>query len=239
MNELQLLNQENQTNTIDSREVAVMLGKEHKEVMRTIKGDKKTIGILPTLESGGIDSKYYFIPSTFINSQNKNQPCFLITKLGCELIGARLQGKKGVLFTTRFKQCFNELSIINSLESITKDFKYIKRKEEGFLDQLEESLCVFNLIGVKQYIVKNDKGTNYRIDYYIPSLNIAIEYDENNHSTYTYEQQEGRQKEIEDKLGCKFIRVSDKNSNGYNIGQVIKEIYLDEIKDSPCRYKAS
>ena len=43
---------------------------------------------------------------------------------------------------------------------------------------------------------------------------------------YTYEQQEGRQKEIEGKLGCKFIRVSDKNNLFYNIGLVIREIGL-------------
>ena len=34
------------------------------------------------------------------------------------------------------------------------------------------------------------------IDYYIPSLNITIEYDENGHASYKYEEHEGRQKEI-------------------------------------------
>ena len=33
-------------------------------------------------------------------------------------------------------------------------------------------------------------------------------------------------KEIEDKLGCKFIRVSDRNNLFYNIGLVIREIGL-------------
>lgn len=41
------------------------------------------------------------------------------------------------------------------------------------------------------------KVLNYRIDFFMPYFNIAIEYDENNHKNYTYEQQEGRQKEIE------------------------------------------
>lgn len=31
---------DNKVNAIDSREIAEMLGKEHKEIMRTIKGDK-------------------------------------------------------------------------------------------------------------------------------------------------------------------------------------------------------
>ena len=54
------------------------------------------------------------------------------------------------------------------------------------------------------------------IDYYIPSLNITIEYDENGHASYKYEEHEGRQKEIEKELCCKFIRVTDKESDEYH-----------------------
>ena len=95
------------------------------------------------------------------------------------------------------------------------------RKEINFLDALEKGLEPFNIKGIRQYNI--DK---YRIDYYIPSLNIAIEYDENGHANYTYEEHEGRQKYIENKLGCRFIRITDKNSDEYNIGLVIKEIFL-------------
>lgn len=119
--------------------------------------------------------------------------------------------------------------IQNSHMSITEKEKYLSlfninvvstRKEIEFLDQLEESLKPFNIKGIRQYHI-----LSYRIDYYIPSLNIAIEYDENDHKNYTYEQHEGRQKEIEKELNCKFIRVSDKNTNSYNIGLVIKDIF--------------
>ena len=94
------------------------------------------------------------------------------------------------------------------------------RKEINFLNKLEQSLKPFNITGIRQYSV-----LNYRIDYYIPSLNIAIEYDENGHSNYTYEQHELRQEQIENELGCKFIRVTDFKTNEYNIGLVIKEIF--------------
>ena len=99
-----------------------------------------------------------------------------------------------------------------------------KRKEIKFIDKLEESLKPFNITGERQHIIKINYK-QYRIDYYIPTLNIAIEYDENDHNSYTYEQHEGRQKEIENKLRCKFIRLSDKNSDEYNIGLVIKNIF--------------
>lgn len=209
-------------NTIDSREVAEMLGKEHKEIMRTIKGDKKTIGMLPVLEKGGLNISDYFIESTYINVQNKTQPCYLITKLGCEMLGTRLQGVKGILFKSRFISKFKEMNTKELIHTTTKDFKYIQRDEILFIDLLEETLSVYNLSGIRQYNCCNNR---YRIDYYIPELNIAIEYDEDDHKNYTYEQQEGRQKEIEDKLGCKFIRVSDRYSHGYNVGYVIKELF--------------
>lgn len=125
------------------------------------------------------------------------------------------------------------LMLINSSrcsESVKNEFlKYLKLDnkiivkgsvEGNFLYELEESLKAFNIKGIKQFQV-----LSYRIDYYIPSLNIAIEYDENNHKNYTYEQHEGRQKEIEKELGCKFIRISDSKSNSYNIGYVIKNIF--------------
>lgn len=94
------------------------------------------------------------------------------------------------------------------------------RKEIEFIDQLEETLKPFNLIGIRQY-----KINSYKIDYYIPSLNLAIEYDENDHKSYSYEAHEGRQKEIEDTLKCRFIRVTDDNTNNFNIGLVLKEMF--------------
>lgn len=72
--------------------------------------------------------------------------------------------------------------------------------------------------GMKQYDV-----LNYKIDYYIPVLKLAIEYDENDHKDYTYNKQELRQKDIENKLGCSFIRLSDKNTDIYNLGKIARK----------------
>ena len=98
------------------------------------------------------------------------------------------------------------------------------RKEINFLDKLERTLKPFNITGIRQFPIDiNNK--HYRIDYYIQNLNIAIEYDENGHKNYSYEEHELRQEEIERELGCKFIRVVDNETNEYNIGLVIKEIF--------------
>lgn len=109
--------------------------------------------------------------------------------------------------------------LIKSL-NLKEKFVLTSRKEIEFIDQLEETLKPFNLIGIRQY-----KINSYKIDYYIPSLNLAIEYDENDHKSYSYEAHEGRQKEIEDILNCRFIRVTDDNTNNFNIGLVLKEMF--------------
>lgn len=93
------------------------------------------------------------------------------------------------------------------------------RKENDFFDLLSESLQAFNIEIQNQFYVDG-----YRIDGYIESLNIAIEYDENNHNHYDISFEVERQKYIEKKLGCRFIRVSDFNSDGFNVGFVIKNI---------------
>lgn len=212
MNELMI---SKRVETIESIEVAKMMDKEHKEIMWMIDGNKKRgiVGIKPTLNDCNAIVSDYFIESTYKDSMNRNKKCYSVTKKGCELIIQYSTGKKGYLLANKLNDSFHDdcktITIIN-----------LDRKEIEFLDQLEQALQPFNIKGERQYSV-----LNYRIDYYIPSLNIAIEYDENDHINYTYEQHEGRQRNIEKELGCRFIRVSDNNTNAYNIGLVIKKIF--------------
>lgn len=138
---------------------------------------------------------------------------FNVTNTGVRLISKKVLLNIGMLLYD------NKISI-ELKKSLNLGKRTSSRKEVDFLNQLEQALKPFDIKGEKQYHI-----LSYRIDYYIPSLNIAIEYDENDHSNYTYEAHEGRQEEVEKELGCKFIRVSDKNSNEYNIGYVIKNIF--------------
>lgn len=96
--------------TIDSREVAEMLNKEHKQVLEYIRGSKKVTGIIPTLESRGIHSSKYFIESQYESGKNKKKnPCYLVTKMGCELLANKQQGEKGILFSARYVERFNQM----------------------------------------------------------------------------------------------------------------------------------
>ena len=110
-------------------------------------------------------------------------------------------------------------------EGLIEDLLVLKSKKEiEFIDILEEQLNIFGLTGTRQHSIKNEDNS-YRIDYYIPALNIAIEYDENNHDGYSYCQHEGRQINIEEQLNCRFIRVSDDKTHIENSAIVIKEIF--------------
>lgn len=95
------------------------------------------------------------------------------------------------------------------------------REEIKFFDKLEEMFAVMNIKkGIKQYRVLD----KYKIDYYMPEFRLAIEYDENGHSGYTYEQHEGRQEEIQKELCCNFVRLDNRDDIFTNIAKVLKGI---------------
>ncbi|MEK3727204.1 MULTISPECIES: Rha family transcriptional regulator [unclassified Lysinibacillus] len=87
---------------IPSTEVAEMVGRDHNEVLKDLRR------IIAQLGEGNLPQSY-FIESTYTNSQNKQQPCFLLTKKGCELYGTRMTGEKGTHFAVKYIERFNEM----------------------------------------------------------------------------------------------------------------------------------
>lgn len=120
-------------------------------------------------------------------------------------------------------KAYQVLQYLMELDGVEVVIVEPQRKEIEFLDVLETQLRVFDVEDFeRQY--NNLQCGNYRIDLYIPSLNIAIEYDEDGHRGYSYEQQELRQQLIEEEIGCRFIRVGDDKSHIENSAIVIKEL---------------
>ena len=102
MKNLTIINQ-NGTFTVDSREVAEMVGRSHNELMKSIRQYCDYLG------QGNFAQSDFFIPSTYLNSQNKEQPCYLITKKGCDMVANKMTGEKGVLFTATYVTKFEEM----------------------------------------------------------------------------------------------------------------------------------
>ena len=89
--------------TLDSREVAEMVGKEHKNLMRDVRSYVDELGQLK------IEPSDFFKENTYQNSQNKTMPCYDITKKGCEFIAHKLTGIKGTEFTARYINRFHDM----------------------------------------------------------------------------------------------------------------------------------
>lgn len=87
--------------TLDSREVAEMVGKQHKHLLRDINGyiENMKQGTEPKVGLSAAELKIepseFFIPSTYTDSTGRELPCFLVTKKGCEFIANKLTGEKG------------------------------------------------------------------------------------------------------------------------------------------------
>lgn len=88
---------------LESREVAEMVGKEHNKLMRDIRN------YIAQLGESKIGHTDFFTESTYKSSQNKEMPCFFVTKKGCEFIAHKLTGVKGTEFTARYINRFHEM----------------------------------------------------------------------------------------------------------------------------------
>ncbi|MCL1805797.1 MAG: Rha family transcriptional regulator [Clostridiales bacterium] len=51
----------------------------------------------------------FTLESTYRDSTGRTLPCYLLSKMGCELVANKLTGEKGVLFTVAYVARFNEL----------------------------------------------------------------------------------------------------------------------------------
>lgn len=87
-----------------------------------------------------------------------------------------------------------------------------------FKEMLEETMNELKIRVEHQY-----PAGKYRIDFFIPEYNLAIEYDESYHELKIKEDSE-REKEINKILGCDFVRCSYKDSNIKNIIKILKKI---------------
>lgn len=89
--------------SLTSMEVAQMVRKEHKGLLRDIRryGEQ--------LAESKIAPGDFFMESTYFDANNQSRPCYLVTKKGCEFIAHKLTGQKGTEFTARYINRFHEM----------------------------------------------------------------------------------------------------------------------------------
>lgn len=99
--------------TITTLEIAEMMETEHWKILRKLDGQEKEgkhiKGYVEILGDNEIVVTDYFIKSSYKTEQNKEMPCYEVTKLGCDFLANKFTGEKGVLFTARYVKRFEEM----------------------------------------------------------------------------------------------------------------------------------
>ena len=146
MNELQM----NNIKTISSREVAEMMEVRHKDLLKKI--DK----INETFESEKIRSQKYWVESSYkVEGNNKTYRKYQVTKKGCEFLAHKSTGEKGIIFTDRYMDRFEEME--NTLKQNTPSYMIedpIARAEK-WIEEYKE----------KQQLEIENKELNKEIDH--------------------------------------------------------------------------
>lgn len=89
--------------TLDSREVAEMVEKDHAMLLRDLRRYEKQFA------ECNIAVSEFFRESEYKDSTGRTLPCYRITKKGCEFIAHKLTGTKGTAFTARYINKFHEM----------------------------------------------------------------------------------------------------------------------------------
>lgn len=98
-----LIKQIDNQDVLDSRDVAKMIGKRHRDLMRDI---RRYISEMAT--SAKLRALDFFIESSYEDAKGEVRKCYLLTKQGCEFVANKLTGKKGTIFTATYVGLFNE-----------------------------------------------------------------------------------------------------------------------------------
>lgn len=108
------------TPVTDSLKVAQVFGKEHKNIIRTIRGMLESGSKLSSMESGSANKLahiHWFAESSYIDARGNTQPLFLMTRDGFSLLAMGLTGAKAMQFKVGFIEQFN------AMEKVVKEVK--------------------------------------------------------------------------------------------------------------------
>ena len=115
--------------TLTSMEVAEMVGKEHHKLLRDIHRYMEQLG------ESKIGYSDFFRESTYRSEQNKEIPCYKVTKKGCEFIAHKLTGTKGTAFTAKYINRFHEIQDMISKQENRPQLPWFIRDfgKEGYI----------------------------------------------------------------------------------------------------------
>ncbi|HBF0770618.1 TPA: phage antirepressor KilAC domain-containing protein [Clostridioides difficile] len=95
--------------TTDSRDIALMVEKEHKILLRDIRNYINQMEEANKNMSTDLYPSDYFIENTYLDDYKREKPCYAITKIGCDFIANKMTGIKGTAFTGIYTKRFDEM----------------------------------------------------------------------------------------------------------------------------------
>lgn len=111
--------------TLESREVAEMVDKEHRQILKDIRR------YIEQFNEGKISPVDFFKESTYVDVKGETRPCYRITKKGCEFIAHKLTGIKGTVFTARYINRFHEMQNILPKKEVEPESPWFIRRFRG------------------------------------------------------------------------------------------------------------
>ena len=74
---------------------------------------------------------------------------------------------------------------------------------------------------------------DYRVDFYLPEVNLVVEFDENDHKYGKKpEKDKQREKEIQQHLKCRFVRVKEDEPFDISLNRVLKSVFKYLLRDN-------
>ena len=194
---------------IDSREVSKILKQKHSNVLKKIHQNKE-LSTEPIFE---------LCESYYVDKNGQKRPVYTMNNIGAMYL--MLLFNNGIAKELRC-ELVSRLKEKDIKIELTNGIKF-ERKENRFREQLKETLSPLN---IKIETQKSIYGGKYRIDFYLPEFNLAIEYDEQQHNNDIHRTKDKqREEEIKNELHCDFIRLDYKETDAYNVGLVLKKIF--------------
>lgn len=99
--------------TITTVEIAEMMETEHSKIIRKLDGreekGKHIKGYIEILSEAQMGVAKYFIESSYIDAQGKPRKCYDVSKIGCDFLANKFTGEKGILFTAKYVERFEEM----------------------------------------------------------------------------------------------------------------------------------
>ncbi len=114
--------------TISSREVAEMMEiKEHSKIIRKIEQ------ISEVLNEAKIGLVEYWFGSTYVDGKGETRKEYQVTKKGCEMLAHKSTGNKGILFTHKYMERFEQMeqALHNPYANLSPELQLLIKLEQG------------------------------------------------------------------------------------------------------------